>query len=351
MNLNKKQLSSLKRLISEKIKEDVEISNIVKIGEGCHGSAFKVSLNNNQNIILKYFNNYGRNLKEYENRIKEAFQFQRTSSLIPNHVRIFDIVHLNEEKFEKYEKNEPIILMEEVIGDEYFSDLLNILKHGASKKDFERVEIISNYLINLHSNVGENETYQLYLKDLYSNGILELTNELRNNFSDIEIFEIKKRFLELEEQLSKEQKRCRKIHGEYFPGTIHFNIENNKKQTYDMRRFGFGEVCDDFGSMLINYFIFPIQINGEIKKEFIDIANKFYKSYTQKSSDNKIDNYLHYFMGYRLLILVNPNIVPMKEENRKKIKKILFKLLQFEKYKHNEFSSYILKNFSNNANS
>lgn len=331
----------LSEYLSKKFGRTIRISSITKLGEGCHGVAYKAISKKNESFILKQFSEKGRNLEFKEDRIREALLIQRTANELDNHIRIHNVSYVDSSnKLSDYPYVEPIIIMEEIQQEEYFKDLDSIAtKKELSMTDKIKIKKIALYLAQLHSKKLNPKYYHRYLKDWFSFGILELVNELRPSLGENKVFDLKKKFLEFEHDLHLHESRCSQIHGEFFPGTIHFDTNNDLK-TYDMRRIGAGEPADDVGSILFNFYAFSFQAHGEVTPWFEEAADLFLDTYIGETADVEIIQFLPAFMAYRCLILAHPDIVPMNEESRKLLRDFLFDLVTMKQYDKNKFEKY-----------
>lgn len=324
---------SISKYLSNHFNKKILIKEIHKLGAGCHGTAYKATSTDNESFILKQFNIDGRNMEFIEDRIKESLLIKRTSSEMENHVKTHSIAEVEDASIKEISQNEPIIIMEEVKGAEYFSELADIAKSKKlTQTNKNHISIIAQYLANIHSKKKPQKLYHRYLKDWFGYGILELTNELQQSMSKNKLFDLKKEFLLWEDRISRLNNRCKMIHGEFFPGTIHF--DKDVFHTYDMRRIGAGEPADDVGSMLFNYYSFSIMEFGKVIPCFAEAAELFLSTYIKESNDNKIVDVLPCFMAYRCLILTNPSIVPMSKENRKVMQDLLQFLVKEKKLSH-----------------
>jgi len=318
----------LSNYLSNLLKKQIKIKKIEFLGQGLHGEAYKATTFDDETYIIKEFMDWGRNLEFAEDRIGEAIKLKRTANDMPGHVKIFgNMQHSNNQLKDLSEEN-PIIVMEEAKYEEYFSDLEEINQsQKLSEKAKRRIIIIAEKIAEMHSKEQLKELYSKYLKDWFSLGILELTNELEPICTEKEVKEIKHYFLDWEHQLYKNSKRCRRIHGELFPGTIKFS-PNDEFITYDMRRIGAGEPADDLGSVLYNYLFYPLSTHGKILPCFHEAAELLLDTYLKKTNDRDITKFLPCFMAYRCLICTHPTIVPIPDKTKKQLKKMLFSLLR-----------------------
>jgi len=318
----------LSNYISNLLKKEIKIQKIEYLGKGLHGEAYKATTSNNETYIVKEFMDWGLNLEFPEDRISEAIKLKRTANDLPGHVKIFgNLQHSNNEIKELTNEN-PIIVMEEAKYDEYFSDLSEISKsQELSEKAKQRIKILAEKIAEMHSKKQPANLYSKYLKDWFSLGILELTNELKPICTEAEAKQIKHSFLDWEHILYKNSDRCKRIHGELFPGTIKFG-PNNEFVTYDMRRIGAGEPADDVGSVAFNFLLQSILDHKKILPCFEEATKLFLSEYIKHSKDNEITKFLPVYMAYRCLICVHPEIIPIPKETKIQLKKILFTLLK-----------------------
>jgi hypothetical protein len=260
--------------------------------------------------------------------VRESLLFKRTANDLPSHIKVFDVLQYVDEKLASLPDVTPIIIMEEAKHDDYFSDLSAISKQQKLEaRDIKRIKIIAQQLAHIHSKRSPSEHYFRYLKDWFGFGILELTNELDGICTDDEIKNLKYLFIDWEHFLAKHPQRCRRIHGELFPGTIKFSPQD-EFITYDMRRIGAGEPADDVGSLVYNYLFHSIVNHKTILPCFAEAAELFLKTYIEESHDNDIVRFLPVFMAYRCLICIHPNILPISLETKKSLKKLLYVLLE-----------------------
>lgn len=316
--------------MSKKLKKHVKIDSLEFLGKGCHGIAYKATATSGETYVLKQFLENGRNMDYFEDRVKEALQIKRTSAELPNHIPIHHLATFNRGELTEFPETDPIIIMDEIKHSNYFSDLSKFKEELTAQQKL-RIEKIARYLAHIHSKKRPSELYDRYLKDWFSTGILELTNQLPNNQ-----LTRKKMFLQWEHKLSSKSHRCSLIHGEFFPETIHFTPKNTLK-TYDMRRIGAGEPADDVGSMLFNYYAYSLQNHDIVLPVYKHAAKIFLDTYLKRTNDKEILKILPCFMAYRCLILTHPTIVPMENSTRNKFSKLLSTLLKMNTFKYSMF--------------
>lgn len=318
----------LSNYLSNLLKKQIKIQKIEFLGKGLHGEAYKATDSNNETYIVKEFMDWGLNLEFAEDRISEAIKLKRTANDLPGHVKIFGNLQHSNNQLKNLTEENPIIVMEEAKYDEYFADLNEISKSKElSDNAKKRIVILAEKIAEMHSKKQPNNLYSKYLKDWFSLGVLELTNELKPICTESEVKQIKHSFLDWEHLLYKNSDRCKRIHGELFPGTIKFS-PNDEFITYDMRRIGAGEPADDLGSVIYNYLLQSILDHDKIIPCFQEAIELLLKTYLEKTKDKEITKFLPVFMAYRCLICTHPTIVPIPDNKKKQLKKLLFSLLK-----------------------
>lgn len=313
----------LQKHLQEEFSETSPIKEIKQLGSGEHGEAAKITLENNTTYILKTWKEQGRNLQFPEDRLRESHRIQRTSKLIPNHVPIHAILDA-QARVLKAEKS--YVLMQEVTQQPYSEVLRKTCKEDTlNEKQKGSVQAIATYLATTHKQ-ADPKYYEEYLKDWYATGILELINE---SIPKNKRLWYKKKFLAYENKLSSKSHRCRIIHGEFFSENIFF--KNNEVHTYDMRRIGYGEPADDVGSMANDFYMTSILEHGRITPETFQTVKLFLNTYLNQTKDEELLEIIPAFMAYRALIIANPNIVPLEEKQRQRVRSFLRFLLKQKK--------------------
>jgi len=317
----------LSNYLSKRFQKRIEIKEIQDLGTGVHGHAYKAISLENESFVIKEFMDSGRNLEFSEDRLKEALLHKRTANNTPGHVKIHDIIQFSNNQLTPINDSDPIIVMEEALYEEYFSDLSKISKNQKlSDNDKERIKVIAQKVAEIHNHKEPKEHYLRYLRDWMGMGILDLTNEL-SNFTQKEVQEVNHFFIDWQQLLSKNSDRCKRIHGELFPGTIKLGPDN-EFVTYDMRRIGAGEPADDVGSVAYNFLFQSILDHKKIIPCFVEATKLFLEEYIKHSKDPEITKFLPVFMAFRCLICIHPTIVPIPIETKKQLKKMLFTLLK-----------------------
>ncbi len=327
-----KKTGVLSSFLSNRFQNSIKIYKIEHLGSGFHGTAYKATSTNKQTFILKEFLESGRNLEFPEDRIRESLLIKRTSNQIPFHNKIFDVVQFDDNQLTPIKDATPVIIMEEVTNPDYFTDLSMISRsQELSIIDVTRIKIIAQTLAHIHSENQPAHYYLRYLRDWFGNGILDLTNTIHTLFNEDEIIKLNYKFIEWEHQLSKKKNRCKKIHGEFFPGTITFSSEN-KLKTFDMRRIGAGEPADDVGSIIFNYMYQSIIDHNTIITCFVESINIFLHEYLLRSKDYELKKFLQVFIAYRCLICIHPDLVPIPLSKKERLKKMIFPLLNQKEF-------------------
>ena len=317
----------LSTYLSKRFNKEIQIKEIQDLGTGVHGHAYKAISLENESFIIKEFMDSGRNLEFNEDRLREALLHKRTANQTPGHIKVHDIIQLENNKLTPINESNPIIVMEEALYDEYFSDLNNISKNQQlTERDKERIKILAQKIAEIHKHKEPKEHYLRYLRDWFGLGILDLTNEL-TNFTQKETQLVNHLFIDWQHLLAKNSDRCTRIHGELFPGTIKLG-PNNEFVTYDMRRIGAGEPADDTGSVIYNFLFQSILDHKKIIPCFEEAAKLFLNEYIKHSKDKEITKFLPVYMAYRCLICTHPTIVPIPKETKMQLKKLLFNLLK-----------------------
>lgn len=321
----------LSAYLSKRFSRPLRVDSVSLLGEGVHGTAYKITTKEGSSFILKRFKEGGRNLQFPEDRHREAFLAKRTHNLIPHHVKAHDLVTVTPQGLETAHIQDLFLVLQEAKGLDYSHNLTTIAdKKELSPEDYEHLTTIVKSLCDIHSIRGEPSYYRRYLQDWYGNGILDLLNEMRQFYPQQTIKKLKQQFLEIEHTLSSRSERCRVIHGEFFPGTIRF--DGSHIQLYDSRRFGYGEPADDYGSFVVNLAITSLLHYGTIKEPFITMINHTITTYQSTMNDPDLEWIILPFMAYRALIVANPAIVPLKPSDSARMMRLSTFLLSQKRF-------------------
>ena len=362
--------SKLRNYLSNLFGSEIKIKNIEKLGEGFHGIAFLINIIDKNGEEKKYFlktlHEQGFGHEYAADRANVIIRALMDYNLLPNHVKVLDAgsIQKNGSLLSLGKPEEFFVIMEEGKGKEYWGDLDKIRDSGRlTKDDEEKIKIISDYLINIHSIKydGDNSKY-LYkrvIRDFVGHG--ELTMGVIDTFPDKldfvsnkELVEIVKKMVDWWDKIKNKHQRLTVVHGDFYPGNIWF--DDKKLVVFDRSRFRYGDPADDTTCLTMNFINYSIMSYGEFKDPFKKLTELFFNQYFKKREDNEMFKVSPLFFAFRALVSIHPVFysaewmknygfkkerIEVLNDSKKKIINFIKNILNEEEFNVKKINSYL----------
>jgi serine/threonine protein kinase len=323
------------------------------LGEGVHGTAFRVRFNlpqGEKRLIMKtlFHSRFGHD--HYSDRAQVLLLAQSNYNEMPKHVRAADVVGESPERLISVkDAKEFYIFMEEVEGTSYFDDLDAILKRGSLKKlDRDRAKMLAHFIADVHavkySGDDRKTLYRRRIRDLIGHGecIMGIIDayEPVDFTTDRELVDYAVRSLNWWGKTRDKADRLCSVHGDYHPGNI--RLQKNDFVLLDRSRGSWGEPADDVSCLGINYIHYAIKDSGTFDGPFAELFRVFLDSYLEKSRDDGFFEVSQPFFAFRVLVVANPKFYPDdKNETRRKLIDFGFSVLETKRFQVEKIAEYL----------
>lgn len=285
----------------------------------------------------------------------QVLSFDTWNSL-PLHARVSDIGAFNRTDSSLISlgnAGEFFLLRPMVQGKEYFHDLDRIFETGVLEEfDILRVEALAKYLAKIHSlkyrGTAKRELYERKIRDTVGHG--ECIFGLADSYSErpgrylgeSELEEIEKKCVSARWKLKENRNRLCQIHGDFHPWNILFKeTPSTKFIVLDRSRGEWGEPADDVCAMSINYLFYALRMDGEIHGPFLDLFNRFMKTYFDITEDTGLGPAMPLFFAFRALVIASPIWYPdLTDAVRRKIFDFAQNLLDDGSFDYTDVNNY-----------
>jgi aminoglycoside phosphotransferase (APT) family kinase protein len=238
--------------------------------------------------------------------------------------------------------------MERAEGKHYFHDLEALSKkEKIETSDIVKIQSMTSYLAKIHA--VKKDSKQLYLRKIRDTighgeclmGVFDTYPE--GTISYDEMAEIEKKCVDWRARLKPKFKRLCQVHGDFHPGNIWFQ-NNQDFILLDRSRGSWGDAADDVTALTINYIFFSINRFGELYGPYLEAMNLFYDKYVSESGDEELFEVVAPFYAFRGVVVANPVFYPdVRPENRVKIFNFVRGVLDDDSFKIDNINEYIKK--------
>ncbi|MFA5126854.1 MAG: phosphotransferase [Patescibacteria group bacterium] len=317
-------LEKISLLISQKLKEKIEIVDIEKIGSGYHSDGFKLTSKENRNFFLKRVksHDYGFEIPERKlNSLLVSNGMYRRSGMSP---RAIGVVINNQNEaviMPELDENSEIYHIQEykTNGASYWSQLESRkAKNRLDQQDLEDLEKITDYICRLHKVKYPSQDIE-QLKIVYNDGLRsvitnpELTIMLLHDFDDRHpILPAREHgkyvglMLNLMHLWKDRYDRLSALHGDFWGANLFFD-QDGSIWVIDYSRIPWGDPGLDVGWWLAQYLWLYHETNNEYFKES---GEKFLEIYIRKTGDKEIRQAVSLVMGLCGIIYIAPKFYP-----------------------------------------
>lgn len=247
-------------------------------------------------------------------RAAELLLAADTYSSIPGHAQALDVGTFRSDgtSISLKESGEFYLLTEYVPGHPYAQDLRRIAKAKTTEAgDFERVRVMVDYLVTLHSPRPESTgAYTRSLRDLMGGGEgifgivdgypLGADEAMAAHLQRIEV-----RCLSWRWRLKRRSARPTRIHGDFHPFNVLFD-DSAALHVLDASRGSLGDAADDVACMAVNFVFFSLEDRTAWHGAFRPLWCEFWDRYLNRSGDRELLSVVAPFLAWRLLVLACP---------------------------------------------
>ncbi|MCD4740467.1 aminoglycoside phosphotransferase family protein [archaeon] len=356
MEIDKKKLLSY---LNKKFGE-VKLNKIELLGRGVYGIAYLIDFDSNQGkkrLVLKTMGTGGFGHDHFSDIAGIMIWENACYSKLPKHVKAYDVLGLEPDGdlVSIGDSKEFYILVEEATGKPYAEDLNSLLTRELTPLDEERVNVMAEYLAEIHSKKKSNP--QLYVRrtrDMVGHGecIMGVLDGYDKTFpQEAQRVELVKNCVEWWSKLKTKTHRLSQVHGDFHPFNILFQ-EGSEFVTLDRSRGEYGEPADDTTALTVNYIFWSLVKHGKLAGDYEKLFKMFYETYFEKTKDEELLEVLPLFYAFRLIVVANPTFYPdkwFKEKNailepieiRKKLYSLANNMLKTKKVELDKINSYM----------
>jgi len=342
-----------KAALNAYLKKKFKVSrvDIRKIGSGVQGTGFLVELETDKGVssyVVKSLIPEGFGHDYPSDRAAVFLLDLDEYKNLPKHVKALDVLAEMEDGSVKSigGGKEYYLLMEKGEGRDYFHDLSEFSrKDSLNNSDITRIKSLTSYLANIHTVKKDASTlYWRKLRDTVGHGeclmgILDMYPE--GTLSYKEMTEIVKKSVDWVYMLKPKFRRLSQTHGDFHPGNIWFN-DDEDFILLDRSRGPWGEPADDVTALTINYIFFSIKDHGIVKGAYLEALKFFYDDYVKQSGDQEIYSVVQLFYAFRGVVVANPVFYPVvTPSQRKAIFRFIHNVLDSERFEPEKVNEYL----------
>jgi hypothetical protein len=342
---------ALKSFLKEEFPEATQI-DIKKLGEGVQGAGFLVEIKAEEGIkkqyVIKGLFPYGLGHDYPSDRAGVFLLDLDEFKNLPNHVEAIDVLA---EKSDGSIKSigggkEYYLLMEKAEGKHYFNDLTEFsLKKELDESDIKKIKAMTSYLAGIHTVKKESKAlYRRKIRDTIGHG--ECLMGVFDTYPDgtitfEEMASIEKKCVDWRAQLKARYQRLCKIHGDFHPGNIWFQEEEDFV-LLDRSRGPWGDAADDVTALTINYIFFSIKYHGRLNSPYQESLHLFYDEYVKQTGDHELFEVVAPFYAFRGSVIANPVFYPdISSESRRRIFNFIHGVLDDRTFSIERVNEYI----------
>ena len=321
--------TAIERYINERFGEEYTVERFLPLGSGVHGVGYSLHLSTPEGtkcFVLKEMRGEGFGHDFPPDRAAIFIWDKDYYNLLPKHVKAIDVVQhsLNGELHSLATGKDYYLLMEEAQGKDYFQDLNKMAdKSRLNQNDKKKIRILASYLSQIHQVKKTSKAlYWRKLRDTVGHG--ECLMGVFDTYPDGVISyqaqaEIEKLCIDQRVKLKPMYNRLCQIHGDFHPGNILFQ-DNNDFLLLDRSRGPWGDAADDVTAFTMNYIFHSINYFGSFTGIYKEALELFFSEYISLTGDNDLYIVSPLFFAFRGAVVANPVFYPkVSQENRVKI--------------------------------
>ncbi len=304
---------------------------VSRLGRGSHGQGYLVEFSargRKERLIVKRLEgDIGLGHDYPSDRAGVFLLGMEGYNKLPRHVSAVDVLSVGGGKgiFSISGGKEYYLVMEEAVGENYFSDLR--LMAGMDALDAagrSRIKALARYLARIHKIKKDSpRLYYRKLRDTIGHGeclmgVLD-TYDSAGFTSLSEMAAIEKACVDWRARLKPMAARLCRVHGDFHPGNILFTGPRSFVML-DRSRGEYGEPADDTTALSINYVFFSLMRHGRLAGAFREAMVLFHDEYINATGDEAILNTCGLFFAFRGVVVANPLFYPdVSDDVRAKI--------------------------------
>lgn len=348
--------TSIEQYIHERFGTQYPVERFMPLGKGAHGVGYCLHLSTpegTKRFVLKEMRGEGLGHDFPPDRAAIFIWDKDYYSLLPKHVKAIDVVEhsLNGELHSLATGKDYYLLMEEAQGKDYFHDLNSMAgKSRLHEDDKKKINLLVSYLAQIHQ--VKNTSKPLYwrkLRDTVGHG--ECLMGVFDTYPDgimshKAMAEIEKLCIDQRAVLKPFYNRLCQIHGDFHPGNILFQ-ENNDFRLLDRSRGPWGDAADDITAFTMNYIFYAINHFGSFTGIYKEALELFFNEYIYLTGDNDLYKVSPLFFAFRGVVVANPVFYPkVTQENREKIFNFVRGCLKDGVFEPERVNEYVLSDTS-----
>jgi aminoglycoside phosphotransferase (APT) family kinase protein len=238
------------------------------------------------------------------------------------------------------------LLMERGAGKDYFGDLNAFAdKERLDARDSAKIRAMALYLADIHAVKKDSKTlYWRKLRDTVGHGecLMGVFDIYPEGTVPFEVMtRIIKKSVDWVYRLKPRYGRLSQIHGDFHPGNIWFQADDDFI-LLDRSRGPWGEPADDVTALAINYIFFSIKNHGDLRGAYREGLALFFEEYMRTSGDKEITEVVAPFFAFRSAVVANPVFYPdVSDEDRRKIFLFAEKVLSSDSFSVERVNTYM----------
>jgi hypothetical protein len=331
---------------------DVTYLDISKLGSGVQGSGYLISMCTAgvcKSYVVKTLFPEGLGHDYPSDRAGVFLLDLEEYKNLPRHVRALDVLAELEDGGVKsiMGGKEYYLLMEVAEGIDYFKDLEAFRnKEKLDAAGISKIKAMALYLARIHSK--KKESRSLYLRKVRDTighgeclmGVFDTYPD--GTLSSAEMADIEKMCIDWRAKLRGKEYRLSMIHGDFHPGNIWFQ-DDNDFVLLDRSRGPWGEPADDVTALTINYIFFSLRVHGDVRGVYLEGLRLFFDEYLRATGDEEILGVLAPFYAFRGVVVANPVFYPdVTPDVRLKIFSFVKHILSVDKFDYKAVNAYIV---------
>jgi hypothetical protein len=331
---------------------DVTYIDISKLGSGVQGSGYLISMCTAgvcKSYVVKTLFPEGLGHDYPSDRAGVFLLDLEEYKNLPRHVRALDVLAELEDGGVKsvVGGKEYYLLMEVAEGIDYFKDLEAFRnKEKLDAVGISKIKAMASYLARIHSK--KKESRSLYLRKVRDTighgeclmGVFDTYPD--GTLSSAEMADIEKMCIDWRAKLRGKEYRLSMIHGDFHPGNIWFQ-DDNDFVLLDRSRGPWGEPADDVTALTINYIFFSLRVHGDVRGVYLEGLRLFFDEYLRATGDEEILGVLAPFYAFRGVVVANPVFYPdVTPDVRLKIFSFVKHILSVDKFDYKAVNAYIV---------
>lgn len=307
---------------------DIVCVDISKLGSGVQGSGFHVEMKTavgSRSYVVKRLLSEGLGHDYPSDRAAVFLLDLDEYGNLQRHVRAVDVLaEMGDGTIRSIGgAREYYLLMEKAAGTDYFRDLGAFSeKKRLDEHDVKKIGALAAYLAEIHSVKKDSKAlYWRKLRDTIGHG--ECLMGVFDTYPDGtlsygEMAEIEKKCVDWRARLKPLSKRLSQIHGDFHPGNIWFQNDEDFI-LLDRSRGPWGEPADDVTALAINYIFFSIRKHGDVRNAYLEGLKLFFDEYIRVSGDGEIREVVAPFFAFRAVVVANPVFYPGVTHEKKEV--------------------------------